>query len=125
MNPKRLLFRFPHLKSSVVRTLLSATMLTLCAFGVAPGTAQSPEQEATPAADSSEERKLHDAIPSHLPVKIKVKNLNNKKWLQDLEIEVKNTGQKPIYYLLISLYFMDVKQGRRRRDWLPFTLREA
>jgi hypothetical protein len=57
-----------------------------------------------------QERELEDRIPKHLPIKIKVKNLNNEKWLRDLEIEVKNTGDKPIYFLKISLFFIDVKR---------------
>jgi hypothetical protein len=62
-------------------------------------TAQSPEVE----------RVLEDKIPKHLPLKIKIKNLNNEKWARDLEIEVKNTGDKPIYYLSFSLSLPEVK----------------
>jgi|GEM_PF-3143216 len=54
-----------------------------------------------------EERELEDTTPKHLPIKIKIrkekekafKDLRNERWLRDLEIEVKNTGDKPIYFL--------------------------
>src|SRR5947209_4753818 len=55
----------------------------------------------------SEERVLEDTIPKHLPIKVKIKkekekafkDLKNEKWLRDFELEVTNTGDKPIYYL--------------------------
>lgn len=58
-------------------------------------------------AQSGEERELEDTTPKHIPIKIKVKNekekafkdLSNDHWLRDLEIEVKNTGDKPIFYI--------------------------
>ncbi|HEX8337301.1 MAG TPA: hypothetical protein VF621_11270, partial [Pyrinomonadaceae bacterium] len=36
------------------------------------------------------------------------KDLQNKKWLRELEVEVKNTGTKPIYYIHLSLHTPDV-----------------
>ncbi len=59
---------------------------------------------------------MKDEIPAHVPIKIKVKNeekvkdLNNDKWLADLEIEVKNTGTNPIYFLRLGMSFVDVKK---------------
>jgi hypothetical protein len=58
-------------------------------------------------AQSSEERELEDKIPKHLPIKVKIKkekekafkDLKNEKWLRDLELEVTNIGNKPIYFL--------------------------
>lgn len=55
----------------------------------------------------SEERVLEDTVPKHLPIKVKIKkekeqafkDLKNEKWMRDLEIEVTNTGDKPIYFL--------------------------
>lgn len=58
-------------------------------------------------AQSTDERVLEDTIPKHLPIKVKIKkekekafkDLKNEKWLRALEIEVTNTGDKPIYFL--------------------------
>jgi hypothetical protein len=59
----------------------------------------------------SEERELVDTIPKHLPIKVKIKkekekafkDLKNEKWLRDFELEVTNTGDKPIYLLHMIL----------------------
>lgn len=77
-------------------------------FGVARGGAQSPEKE------EKEERKIETRIPAHLPIKVvfknieKVKDLKNEDWINDLEVEVTNTGTKPIYYLYIDLGLPDM-----------------
>jgi hypothetical protein len=63
------------------------------------------------------ERELVDTTPKHVPIKIKVKtekerafkDLQNVHWLRDLEIEVTNIGDKPIYFLLIVLEMGDIK----------------
>jgi len=58
-----------------------------------------------------EERQLEDDIPKHLPIKFKLKadkekkfkDLNNPTWYRDFELEVTNTSDKPIYFLLLWL----------------------
>src|SRR5918999_384541 len=58
-------------------------------------------------AQSSEERELIDEIPKHIPIKVKIKkekekafkDLKNEKWVRDFQLEITNTGTKPIYYL--------------------------
>lgn len=65
----------------------------------------------------SEERELEDTVPKHLPIKVKIKkekekafkDLKNEKWVRDLEIEVTNTGDKPIYLLHFTLVLPEVK----------------
>jgi len=55
----------------------------------------------------SEKRVLENTIPKHLPIKVKIKkekedavgDLKNEKWMRDFQLEVTNTGDKPIYYL--------------------------
>ena len=61
--------------------------------------------------EQENERKLEDQIPKHVPIKIKIKkekeagfkDLNNERWAREFELEVTNTGTKPIYafYLLV------------------------
>lgn len=56
-------------------------------------------------------RNLEFWVPKHLPISVHLKpdkeksftDLKNDKWVHDFEIEVKNTGKKPIYYLRFSL----------------------
>jgi len=65
----------------------------------------------------SEEREFVDTTPKHLPIKVKIKkekeqafkDLKNEKWVRDLEIEVTNTGDKPIYLLHFTLALPEVK----------------
>jgi hypothetical protein len=97
----------PHSKLAIFPfILLSSFLVLLCGVGIVSGTAQD---------QPSEEREIEDRIPKHLPIKVtmknleKVKNLKNDNWARDVEIEVENTGTKPIYYLRFDLDLLDVK----------------
>lgn len=65
----------------------------------------------------AQEREFRNNIPAHVPVKVKLKNeekfkkLENKEWARELEIEVKNTGAKPIYYIYVIISMPDVRDG--------------
>src|SRR5215213_2419906 len=67
-------------------------------------------------AQSTEERELEDRIPKHLPIKVKIKkekekafkDLKNEKWLWNFELEITNTGDKPIYFLSLSIYMPEI-----------------
>ena len=58
-----------------------------------------------------QERIFENKIPSHIPIKIKIKkekeesfkDLKNEKWLQGFELELTNTGDKPIYFVYITM----------------------
>ena len=58
-----------------------------------------------------QERTFEDNTPAHIPIRIRVrkekeasfKDLNNEKWLSEFELEVTNTGDKPIYFLSIIM----------------------
>jgi hypothetical protein len=60
-------------------------------------------------AQAQEERELEDKIPKHLPIKVKIKkekafkDLKNEKWVRDFQLEITNTGNKPIYFLSLSI----------------------
>jgi hypothetical protein len=64
----------------------------------------------------SDERVLDDQVPKHLPIKVKIrkekeqafKDLNNEKWVRDFELEVTNTGDKPIYYLSLLIIMPEI-----------------
>ena len=74
------------------------------------------------------ERKLDDLIPKHVPIKIKIKkekeagfkNANNEKWAREFELEVTNTGTKPIY--AVDLYVVtDVRAAAGFRIVFPLS----
>lgn len=62
-------------------------------------------------------RLFENRIPEHLPIKVKIKlekekqfrDLNNDNWARDLELEVKNIGNKPIYFLRFLLEVPEAK----------------
>jgi hypothetical protein len=51
-----------------------------------------------PRADTSavSERVIENQIPSHIPIKVELKNLENEPLLRNLEVKVTNTSDKPI-----------------------------
>ncbi len=64
-------------------------------------------------------RVLDNTIPSHLPIKAKLKkekeesfkDLKNEKWVREFELEVKNTADRPIYFLHLMLILPEEKAG--------------
>lgn len=63
-----------------------------------------------------QERQIENTIPKHVPLDVKItkekekawKDLKDENWARDFELEITNTGDKPIYTLALRLYF-DVK----------------
>ena len=89
--------------------LLLAFLASACALsyiGFVPSVAQSPQKE---------EREIEDTTPKHLPIKLKVRNeekvkgLDNESWARYFELEVKNTSARPIYYISLGLGMPEVK----------------
>ena len=74
------------------------------------------------------ERHLEDSIPKHVPITIKIKkekeagfkDLNNERWAREFELEVTNTGSKPIYFLYLYVV-TDVKAAKGFRIVFPLT----
>ena len=65
---------------------------------------------------SKQERQVENKIPKQVPITIKLKrekekafkDLKNEKWLQDFELEVTNTSNKPIYFLELFVVLPEV-----------------
>jgi hypothetical protein len=76
--------------------------------------------------NKQEERGLEDLIPKHVPIRVKIrkekekefKDLNNENWAHDFELEVTNTGDKPIYQFYLLLV-TDVKAAAGFRIVAP------
>jgi len=106
MTSQRLFCRHP-------RQRLAAGALVVC-LGLAQGA-----NGAGPAAGPGPEgtRAVVNALPPRLPLKVVVKNQElvadskNERWLRDLEVEVTNTGSRPIYYVSLLLLLPGAKMG--------------
>jgi hypothetical protein len=74
-------------------------------------------------------RSFDNTIPKHVPLEIKIKrikedkvrDLENKEWFRDFELEVTNKSEKPIYYLSMNLMMPELI-GQTGGE-LTFTLR--
>ena len=105
MNPPR------NVAALAVKRFLQVSFFCLAAvflvkFALVPSGAQ-----------ATEERELEDTIPKHLPIKVKIKkekekafkDLKNEKWARDFELEITNTGDKPIYFLSLWVSLPEIK----------------
>ncbi|HYX29477.1 MAG TPA: hypothetical protein VE863_13005 [Pyrinomonadaceae bacterium] len=60
-----------------------------------------------------QERQVENTVPKNVPLDVKLtkekeknwKDLKNENWARDFEVEVTNTGDRPIYFFGFSLYF--------------------
>ena len=92
--------RSPFRRRDAVPLILALLFPLVVLCGLSYSRAQEAEKK---------EREVVDRIPKHLPIKVKVKkpeklkDAKNDDWLDDMELEVTNTGTKPIYCLSISL----------------------
>ena len=91
---------------------------TLAASGLAflIVTVDSGKMNAEAQAEPQLERQVENKIPKHVPITIKLKkekekafkDIKNEKWLQDFELEVTNTSNKPIYFLELFVVLPEI-----------------
>ena len=89
--------------ASLIPKLLLLTLclaLALITGNFEPGLTQSPK----------EERKLNVHTFNRMPLKVKeVRNLQKEEdWFRDLEIEVQNISNRPIYFISLGIEFPDI-----------------
>ena len=100
-----------YIRFSLVATMCVSLLVSLAAIF-------NPWTSGALARTQDEERQLETIIPKHVPLRIKVKkekekefkDLSNEKWARDFELEITNTGDKPIYSLAFHLT-LDVKDS--------------
>jgi hypothetical protein len=103
--------RLSRRRNLAAACILISSLLVL-AFGLGASGARSPQ-----GGGEAGERRFENKIPESLPIRVKVKSeksfrdLKNKGWLRELEVEVKNTGSKPIYYVHLTIHMPDVLLG--------------
>ncbi|HEU4510032.1 MAG TPA: hypothetical protein VFR78_17490 [Pyrinomonadaceae bacterium] len=89
---------------------LAKTLTVALVVFVLGGLAMSSRHPSTSAA-AQEERVFENKVPNHIPIKIRIKkekeesfkDLKNEKWLREFEVEITNTGDKPIYFLYLVM----------------------
>lgn len=77
-----------------VAALLS--ILVLSGIGAGINTVQSIARRQSP---FKKEKKFINRVGNHIPLKVKVRNLEKDNWAKEFELEVTNTADKPIYFL--------------------------
>ena len=99
-------FRSMFRRQNLVPLTATFLLLLVAVYGFVASRAQESPPEG--------EREVEYKIAKHLPIKVKIKkpeklkDAKNEEWLGELEVEVTNTGTKPIYYLHISVFLPDV-----------------
>jgi hypothetical protein len=94
--------------------LLFASLVLAIALALLYRGASSPTNAQNPQpAHSPTERQFENLNAKHVPLDIKItkekekawKDLKNQKWARDFELEITNTGDKPIYSLYLLMFF--------------------
>lgn len=103
------------LRPLLTRGIILFTLTAICGIVLFAtlGLVQSASTQAT-------KRSFESKIPPHVPLKIKIKkekeekvlDINNKDWFKDIEIEVTNTSDKPIYFLSLNVELADLAPER-------------
>lgn len=105
-------FRTMFSRRNLVLITAFFLLSVVACFGIAASDARPQDDGATTSARNGREFKTE--IPEHLPIRVKLKSeksfkdLKNKGWARELELEVKNTGSKPIHYLYVILDMPDL-----------------
>ena len=95
----------------LAKTLAAGLVLSVVGF-------LSMASRVTSSSAAFQERILENGVREHVPIKFKIKkekeesfkDLKNEKWVREFELEVTNTGDKPIYFLYLHV-ITDVKFG--------------
>lgn len=101
----------------LLRTIFALVAMTVGVLVIASSQAPSVGAEQTQA--NARRRLFENRVPVHLPIQVRIRptkeelfrDLANDNWARDLELEVKNTGDKPIYALFFDLLVPDAKIG--------------
>ena len=111
MNPQTSYTSFSSLQ---IRVLLGLALLLLAGsiigskIGITSSKAQTSSQKSLEVT-TGQRKQLENDIPRHLPIEVKVNNLNSTKWAHDLEVVVTNTSGKPIYFLDLHIILPEIK----------------
>jgi hypothetical protein len=119
---------FPLLSASnLLRVLFVLLIVTSSLILLKKASSSAPSVQKLQEVHAATRRLFENRVPEHLPVRVKIKRekeklfreLDNENWARDFELEVKNTGDKPIY----TMYFqLDVPDAKIESDYQSFSL---
>jgi hypothetical protein len=112
------------LATQLIRLLLAGALLVSLLLALA--FTSSTSTSSVLAEVQQEERRLDDEIPKQVPLRAKIKkekekgfkDLKNEKWARELELEVTNIGDKPVYEFFLYLVF-DVEDNSGQDKLAP------
>lgn len=131
---------FPKERRLLVVSLLS--LILVCGLGVASNSTQSTSAQETqlppwqekivptrrlgakfqpPDTSAMTERVIENQIPSHLPIKVELKNLDREPMLRHLEVKVTNLSKKPIYFLELNITAPEIVFENNAPLWFHLT----
>jgi hypothetical protein len=126
MNPQVSSYFSHFLRPIALATALTPIFLSLSSEQMASSqdphpTTQDPQGRIEPV-PTGQEKQIHVGVRSDIPLKFEVNNLNSKTWAYDLEIDVTNTSEKPMYFFGFYLELSDIKSftGGRCGYWLHY-----
>jgi hypothetical protein len=102
---------YHYIQISALVILLLACGPLICGFK--SSSAQSIPRTTTDQFPGSQ-RTITGSMPRNVPIRIKIRNLvdlkdrQNENWVRDFALDVKNTSDKPIYFVLFTLSMPDV-----------------
>lgn len=109
MNPQRITPSAARQKPTTVQLGLLIVLLGLAALAAVWQLPHANAQEKNESEPTGQGRKLSYQVPAYIPLKIEVRNAEKAHWMRDLEVEVTNTGDKPIYFLQFLVELPEVK----------------
>jgi hypothetical protein len=86
-------------KLTRAQLIVLATLFGVSAIAVGRQMPHATAQNKLAVEPTVPERKLKYEVPAHIPLKLEVRNVEKEHWMREMEVEVTNTGDKPIYFL--------------------------
>ncbi len=119
MNHRTFSVRF---SKSVFASMLSIPVLGFLALTITVSSQETTPVPHDPRVFGGPERKLYNGVPPQLPLRFDIKNVTSERWIHDLEIEVTNVSDKPIYYMDMYVFPVGFKspEGHRIAYWLKY-----
>ncbi|MGA9994351.1 MAG: hypothetical protein WBP93_03000 [Pyrinomonadaceae bacterium] len=81
---------------------------------------QQPEAQSNTEQVAGKLKNVTNLIPKHIPLKVKIKNIEVEKKLREIELEVTNTSDKPMYFIGLWLDLTGVKTEDGVQVSFPF-----